>query len=42
MDYSEVIPLVVDILKACLPIGIIFTLTERATQFFMGLAFPKK
>lgn len=42
MDFSDIIPLCVDLLKASLPIGIVFALTERVTQFFMGMAFPKK
>lgn len=41
IDYSVIIPLVVDVLKAALPIGIIFILTERLYQFFIHLAFPK-
>lgn len=41
MDFSEIIPLVVDVVKASLPIGLIFVLTERLTQMFLSLAFPK-
>lgn len=41
MDYSVLVPLVVDILKASLPIGIIFVLVERAVQMFFYFAFPK-
>lgn len=41
MDFSTVIPLVADVLKAALPMGIVFILTERLTQMFLNLAFPK-
>lgn len=41
MDFSTVIPLAADVLKAALPMGIVFVLTERLTQMFLNLAFPK-
>lgn len=41
MDYSFLVPLVADILKASLPIGIMFVLVERAVQMFFYFAFPK-
>lgn len=41
MDFSTVVPLVADVLKDALPMGIVFVLTERLTQMFLNLAFPK-
>ncbi len=41
MDYSSFVPVVADIMKAALPIGIVFILTERLTQMFLKFAFPK-
>ena len=41
MDFSTVIPLAADVLKAALPMGIVFVLTERLTQMFLNLAFLK-
>lgn len=41
MEYGVVISLVADVLKASLPIGIIFILVERLVQLFFKFAFPK-
>lgn len=41
MDYSVIVPLVVDIMKSALPVGIVFILAERLTQIFFHFAFPK-
>lgn len=41
MDYQPVVNLVVEYMKAGLPIGIIFLLAERLVNMFLSFAFPK-
>lgn len=41
MDYSTLGEIMGDIVKAALPIGIVFTLGERCVQMFLAFAFPK-
>lgn len=41
MDYQTIIDLVAEVIKNALPIGIIFTLSERLVNMFLGFAFPK-
>ena len=41
MDYSVIFDLVADVVKAAIPIAIIFTLTERLVHIFFSFAFPK-
>ena len=41
IDYALVVQMVADIVKQALPLGIIFTLTERLVQMFLHFAFPK-
>lgn len=42
LDYQQVIDLIAEILKYALPIGIIFGITEKATNLFFNLAFGNK
>lgn len=41
MDYSYIGQLVAEVCKNALPIGIIFSLSERLVQMFLSFAFPK-
>ena len=41
MDYQPIVDLVVEYMKAGLPLGIIFILTERLINLFLSMAFPK-
>lgn len=41
MDYATIGTFVVDVLKAALPVGLIFIITERLAQLFFHFAFPK-
>lgn len=41
MDYSVIFGLVADVVKAAIPIAIVFTLVERIVHLFFYFAFPK-
>lgn len=41
MDYQPIIDLLIQIVKAGLPIGVLFLVVERAVNLFLSFAFPK-
>ncbi len=41
MNYQTVIDLAIEVVKAGLPIGVIFLLVERVVNLFLSFAFPK-
>lgn len=41
IDYSSVVPLLVDVLGSALPIGVMFLFTDRLVNMFLSFAFPK-
>lgn len=41
IDYSVIVPLIVEVIKNALPLGIIFLLAERLVNMFLSFAFPR-
>ncbi len=40
-NYSELVSLIVEVVKNALPLGIIFYLSEMLVSMFLRFAFPK-